>query len=126
MRSSTRSKCDSPSPECGGDGVVADAEALADRDGGVAGLVELDGVGGDGGRDLDLRAERDVCSAEVCLDGLDVESVLFRQVGEGAACEIRSCDRVDLIRLGLAVLAWWPWLIWRRGTLAGLMGQESL
>lgn len=92
----------------------------------MAGFVELDGVGGDGRRDLDRRAKPDVCSAEVCLDGLDVESVPFRQLGEGAAGEIRSCDRVDLIRLGLAVLAWWPWLIWRWGALAGLMGQESL
>ncbi|KXP07936.1 hypothetical protein AXK59_01270 [Tsukamurella tyrosinosolvens] len=89
-------------------------------------FVELDGVGGDGGCDLDRWAELGVGSAEVCLDGLDVEAVLFRQLGEGAACEIRSCDRVDLVRLGLAVLPWWPWLIWRRGALAGLMGQESL
>ncbi|RDB47066.1 hypothetical protein DVB87_14940 [Tsukamurella tyrosinosolvens] len=92
----------------------------------MAGFVELDGVGGDGGCDLDLRAERDVGSAEVCLDGLDVQSVPFRQVGEGVAGEVRSSDHVDLIWLGLAVLAWWPWLIWRRGALAGLMGQESL
>lgn len=114
------------SPQSCCDGVITDAKAGADFDRGVASFVELDGMGGDGWRDLDRRTERDVGSAEVRLDGLDVESVPFRQVGEGAAGEIRSYDRIDLIQLGLAVLAWWPWMIWRRGAPAGLVSEESL